>query len=829
MNTPAGNIERFVSLLDGIVTTGPLFPPVAIAVTSGNESEIAREFLKEYARRFSGDDKNSLVPHVFAEPAPPLNASAGNRMPDVALLDHISNELKNTIPKSAGPRPGFPFFTLCHDVITANNIWGSGEEDARRKLCDHLYDKWENRTPGLVLIRSMPGGEVLGNALNSISKALFRGLHRRWFERRLNRRKLHWFGEHVAEVTNTKGDFIARALKIVPGGEEVKYDKAALRRRILLDALLRDLDRLTKRRRFLPNHRRRRWTPVLLLDCTADRPATDENICLGVARSLGELYERKLEANELTSPLLVIAAISSTEKLNPDVGEPISAEKAAERLDRYVKHNAPPDSAWLPVLLTSELWPSKDGKVNPRIPGKLSAWAPVAIVTVIVLSAATIVTYEQVFASCANTWYNDSGERVGLSDGTCDFTPVATNPTGFPDLQQMEREIVENNAAVDKIKKAPEYRYIVFFAPLTRPYNDAGITQPANALWQLRGAIDAQKELNEKARGDTEKVPIKILLANSGDLFANGKEVASIIASQRQRGPHSIAAAIGISQSRFVTLEAFKNMPDIPVVGATITGNRMTEQKTNFFVVAPPNSAFVEKMTQWVRDNKDKKKLTGWTVIYDPGDPLFSLDLRNSLEVSLPQELLPRRKEKAFSEEDSNNTGTSDLVRELCEDALRGILPVFTGRPDQLAKILAVGKDVTECKNNKITMLAGAGAIVAMASGRVDGNSWLNLAYPVLASTAVCSEKATGYDALLVVSEAINKSHRYSGGEPSAKGVLNDLLDGFELNGRTGNLSVGNKEFVDRKSDRILILETSSGFAAGSLRDASIPSVPPSC
>ncbi len=105
-------------------------------------------------------------------------------------------------------------------------------------------------------------------------------------------------------------------------------------------------------------------------------------------------------------------------------------------------------------------------------------------------------------------------------------------------------------------------------------------------------------------------------------------------------------------------------------------------------------------------------------------------------------------------------------------------------------------------------MLAGGGAIVSVASGEVDKYDWLNLAFTALAKTAADSDEATGNDALIAASDAINKTASASGNNPSAKGVLYHLRQGFTVNGKTGTFTVTAKDHKDPTSNLVQILET---------------------
>lgn len=795
--------------MDGIAGLRPHLPPLVVAVTSADGCETARGFLKGYRRRLSVDGGDALVPHAWSSDQL-LAAVAQHDMPDVELLNQLAGQLGATIPRGAGRRWRPTLFETCHDVITAHSVQLGQVVDQRRQLRDHLYSAREKRTPWLSWIQKMAAAPSMpGKTLGLLATAVFSGPSRWWLGHRLNSSKWRWFGEHVTPVTGLPGDFLSHALSVVPVG--ALHENAPLRRRILVDALLHDLDRLARQRRFLPHRRRRRWTPVLSLDCTAKQGL----VCLDVVQSFVELTERKP-----TSPLLVIAAMEPA-ALESAAGPPHSVKDAVEWLQKYVNRTSPAlaSKPWLPVLLTSEPedraaddWLKAHRKVIPRIPGKVSAWAPVAVTAVIALAAGIVVTYKSLFGHCTDTWTNDLGERVGLSHGRCEFSPVGQDPTGrYPDLRELEGRVRANNEFVDSMKDATgaprDYRTVVFFAPLTRPLNVVGLTAPANALWQLRGAVDAQKELNKAAATDPNRFPVRLLLANSGDQFAQGPEVASVIAEQPLTGPGSVAAVIGISQSRTESLMAFEKMREIPVIGSSMYGNRMTDGQENFFMVSPPNDLFAQKMADWARDNRTPRNYTGAVIVYDPDDEYFSKDLHDSLQIRLQKEFELRHDLILREGEGPLIDTPQSIVKELCDYAMNGTLPMLTGRADQLTTLFTAGDREPACRENKITMLAGGGAVVSVASGEVDKHPWLNLVFTALAGTAPESDESTGHDSLIAASDAINMNALVSGNNPSAKGVLYHLGQGFTVNGKTDTFTVTAEDHKDPTTDRIKILE----------------------
>jgi hypothetical protein len=812
---PLVGVRDLISQLDGLAGARPFLPPLVIAVTSEDGSVSARQFLAGFHDRLSSDRAGALVPHAIGA-GPVLAAVAAGPEPDVALIEHIAGQLSTTMPTGAG-RWRLLAFETCRDVLAAD-VGAGLMVDRRRRLRDHLFDGWESRNAWLTWARRMAAAaSVPGKVLQVLVTAFFLGPNRWWFGRRLNGRRWRWLGEHVIRVTGLHGDFLGHALSLTGAG--ALRENAPLRRRVLVDALVRDIERLMRHRRFLPRRRRRRWLPVLSLDCTGQEGLA----CLDVLQSFVDVTEGKQ-----VCPLLVVAAVDRS-AIESVAGSPEPTAAAADRLQSYTDRapSALPNPPWLPVLLQAEPedravadWLGAHRKVSPRVPGTASAWAPVAVSLVVALTVCAGATYRYLQRGCAQTWSNNLGERVGLTDGSCHLVPGSQHAEGYPDLSALEDRIVANNTAVDEMRDRNgvprDYRRVAFFAPLTRPANVVGRTVPANALWQLEGAVEAQQEINESARRDSGQVPIKLLLANSGDQFHDGPAVAEVLGKQPRTGPGSLAAVIGIAQSRPRALQAIDALRDLPVIGASVHGNDMTQgESKNFFMVAPTDDAVAQRLAAYLKQQAFQHAV----IVYDPTDTYFSKDLHDSLQRRLagagvlpePDQDISDVSGITLTENGDSTYPSRDLARRLCTGFTEHkIVPVLADRADEINEILAQADNVPECAPpHHITMVAGPGAIVEVASGEAAKyRRWLRLAYSAMAGTAMGSDKATGHDALLAASTAINQAAvANGGGDETSKGVLFQLRQpGFTIEGQTGKLVFDGGRRYDSSPDRVQIL-----------------------
>ncbi|GLZ39280.1 hypothetical protein Acsp05_29040 [Actinokineospora sp. NBRC 105648] len=764
MLKPVNGMQFVLPLIDHIVETKPSMPPLVIAVTSADPAD-SKLFVDGYHDRLRDIKDRPLVPSARVG-AITLAMARAAAEPDTALFDEIVNQLRSSIPSGAGRRWRAEQFALCLDVFQAAGHVHLTETDANRdELLDWLYKRWEGRRKLLSWAKRVSAsGELPSKVLGFVITALLQGPSRWLFARRLNSRKLQWFGEHVVKATGLHGDFIGQAVYLLPDG--MLGDVRTLRRRILFDALLRDVALFMRRRRFFPHRRRRRWTPVLMIDAHESAGAT-----------LVDLYD-ELSSDRPAMPLLVIAAMPEEAVAKDETV--VEFDAAAQPLRELVDQQNARQPRRIVLRLPADFEPDPVARnylsthrlVTPKVPGRVSALAPLVLTVLLLLASSGFAAYRYFGSGCADTKVLDSGERVGVIESGCSFgQPYADD---VPHLSDLENEVFENNAFVDSLRGEDNeplyYREVVFFAPLTRP-DIVGRTAPPNSIWQLQGAVRAQREHNNTAKNGN-LVPIKLILANSGDRFAGGAWVAAKIAARPHAGQGELAAVIGISQSRQEVRDVILgNLKGIPVIGASMYGSAMVA-KYDISLTAPLNPAFAATIATWLREMGDKKG----AVVYDPDDTYFSAELHSSLRgEKVGSEESDIKVSEKMSEVDDEKIGV------MCEHADTRI-PILVGRADQTIAILSRMKNLATCANRKnpMAVLVGPGMIVEAAAGkpgesydpdgRGQANEWLDLYLTSLANTAVGSETSTGNDAFRFAAEAI-KDARSAGG-PTFDAIL---------------------------------------------------------
>ncbi|MCC8246961.1 hypothetical protein [Saccharothrix luteola] len=764
MLKPVDGMDRLVSLLDDVTCHSPKLPSLVVVATS-SDPDLNAQFLSDLKDRLSGLGDSALVPHAYADKDLVESAATTGLPPYVALLDLLVQKLRDRIPRTAGKNWRPRRFQLAQDILDADGeVGAAGRATQRARLLALLYQRWESRKPVLGWAREMSQADLPVHLIGTLLTAILSGPLKWLYTRILNGRSTRWLRDLVKSATGNPGDFASQALSLLSIGELKTGRLDNLRRQVLVKALLEDLSDLMRPGRISPRRRRRRWTPMLLLDGAQPH----------VAALLDEFAEQMKDLNP--APLLIVGA------LNPDHAARVattthSVPDAAATLNRFVngERTALPKPPYLAARLPVAgekaaeenpavgIWIGSHRHVTPRVPG-LSAVAPLAVVIALLAGAAGFGAYQYLLGGCSETKINGTGERVGVIDSGCSFVSgkIIDNDL-VPDLAALERQTAENNDAVDRLKDRQGnpryYRTVVFFGPLTRA-DQAESTAPPNAIWQLKGVVGKQKEHNQLADSDDGKVPVKLVLANSGDRFADGQWVAERIAARKRAGRGELAAVIGISQSRPQALDAIGGLTGIPVIGAAMYGSGMTANP-NMFLSSPFNAAFAEEIAKWVRAQPGN---LGAAVVYDPDDTYFS----NELRADLNERNIGSEEKDVVAKEVPANNGTAEptLKREdverLCTEA-DTVVPVVASRGDQLLKLLSIGADVKACKDRvdrPIRMISGPGGVVVAASGVLSNYPWVKVWVTGLAGTAERSEGVAGANAFGMAAQGAADAHQ---------------------------------------------------------------------
>jgi hypothetical protein len=597
----------FIAQLDRLARRRPR----AAAPTVLLRGQLADPLVDGFRRRLLIDGKET-VPHVLLdcrEPRPPRD--------DPALVNEIANGLHESLPGGLRGMAGarglrLPRYRRIRQVLEAPPARGDWDRN-RRDLRDELYRRrgelgwpagWLDALVGWIPAFGRVDLGVLALPAVALSRYLF-GVRLKLGPR------FRWFGVEVRAVTGRSRDFLGSALCLVANGPQRSND--ALVRQVLTVALLRDLQAAT-RPSLLSPFRRRRATPfvVLLSHVADDSPGyrlLDTLNGIG-PDTLGRSRRRRRPtllvlaslAPELERPPAPVGSPTLPLEEAADVLAPVAAGRAA-RAEALVV-DLPPDRPGS-ASDQDEGWLALNRKVQP-MPVRGAVAAPVLSCLLVLVAGFAASPWPGTGGPCPDTWRAD-GQLLGLNDGTADCSFFADPPEAqadvAPAMREVEAAIAEQNAAVlaDHDEHGTPYSTVVFLAPLT--VEASAEHSDENALFQLRGLYLAQAESNDLAGRDHQRVLTRVLIANSGDQFAHGPEVATRIVGAAHRD-RTIIGVVGISQSRDDSFAAVQRLgrARLPVVAGPVTGDDMVAAAPYYyFAVSPQNTRVSRVLTEFSR------------------------------------------------------------------------------------------------------------------------------------------------------------------------------------------------------------------------------------
>jgi hypothetical protein len=826
----------------------------------------ADDVVRGYRHRLIVDGGPS-VPHALHD----LTRAA--EPTDLALCDDLAvNGLSENMPRGVRGMRGpwglrLPRYRTISHVLSAV-IAGPTAAGQRRQLRDALYRRrGELGAPhgGLVaLARSLADGPVGPLHLDwAVERAM--DLSRWVFGVRLRLgRQFRWVGRALVPSIGTTENFLEAGRRLLRDPQLGGPD-GGLAREVLTSALVRDLQRAV-RPSLLSPFRRRRVTPFVVHLVGVAGGSSAERWC----QSLKAVHSGRFKRYTLMVVASVAPGDGDDAALVPADAKSYSPAKAAEQLQPLAKEGAELALDSLVVdtsgseSTADRKWLDDHRKVQPMpVPGAVLvpalAWATVAAVVVYVAWSWII----RPDGSC-DVDERVAHEVVGVGDGTtgCSFFEDALSDRNHPQHEVAE----EMDAAADQIagqnedatERGHRYVSVVFFAPLTTPAEGSGRLDE-NALNQLRGIAMVQAQANEDARNDPNKVFTQVLLANPGDRFAYGEDVAEQIV-ERVDDDESVVGVVGIAQSRGESRDAIDVLEeaDVPVVAGPVTGDEMVRASSHYFQVSPRNERIARMLVALATQEGLRPEDDGARVVPDNavlvGDwyDEYSWNLASDIHQALGQQAgwVPERIQ-SFSHTPATSGAPDDVGSAEPEqepEPVDGIEPngeahspdqlaeyvcgyldertvvFYTGRSQQLGALLRALDADSDCPD-RYTMVGGSALtkIVEDRSGPVDDHP-VSLYYPAFASRFFeypadsdagafvddyeaayvgrdggtdLSDAAAAYDAFDAARRAANNVYG-SGLTPTASAVAQELANGeIAFNGATGYVEVGSGPLND--------------------------------
>jgi ABC-type branched-subunit amino acid transport system substrate-binding protein len=310
-----------------------------------------------------------------------------------------------------------------------------------------------------------------------------------------------------------------------------------------------------------------------------------------------------------------------------------------------------------------------------------------------------------------------SGECVGVSDGSYDFSPA---------LATVDKLIAKENQWV--LDQHAAYVSVAYLAPMT--IANADIQTTAHLLHDVEGAYAAQDFANHNNLQGTAPL-IRLLLVNDGSQADQWRPAVSDILADVS-SQHAVAIA-GLGASLATTKEAVLALSaaGIPMVGATLTADDFDNIR-GLVRVAAPNSDEVAAALSYI-----KPLARTATLIED-------VNQGDSYAGTLAAEFSARFPDSAHSivDKETYDTGLpygavsnriSQMTAEIC--ARRPEVVLFAGRGRDLTTLIqALGN--RPCLDYRFRVISGddASQVVARANVQPALRSGINVYYTALAS-----------------------------------------------------------------------------------------------
>lgn len=729
-------VERFVDAFDKLVVRprrGRGRVPVVLLSEPGDGRAGCR-IVAGLRSRLTGRH-GRLAPHAYLTEAVGAPAVA-----PLELYEQIAYQLDESMPHGSG-RLRLPAYRLLRAVVTAPAAGGLMERRPK-ELRDHCYAQHREVSGlarGLWWLGGRDqanGGTLLELLWNFVAGPLFQRLPRALYGRRASRRMLgrarsgtrRWYAEWVRQQQGTPPtDFFRSALDLVGGGPDGDPEQLD---RILVHALLADLEAASRKRWYDPWRRRRVSRFVLLVEEAG--PAESR-----VQRFLRELRSA-MEDLRCTSVVAVAGGVRTLASRIPDIEAPGLAAAGAE-LHRIAQHGIPPGRPSGMVVPVSEgpeddqaatywlgRWPTLAPPAHRWGPGaEIAAAAGAALLALVV--AAGLVAGVPFGRSgpdpcLGSTFLGTDGQCVGVAEGAASFGTVDGERAVRDVLERIERQ----NEAVERElagrapdRNRPGARTVVYFGPLSGG-RDAEDPVRGGTLAELRGLALAQAFVNAQALGSGERVPLRVLAANAGDRFKDAPEVAHRIVELAARD-RSIVGVVGFGQSRRRTYEAMRVFDEagLPMVGTSGTSDELLAQGEHYYQTAPTDSRAGRVMAAFARyaplaDGRPARRIR---LVADPSDA-YSAGLaaafraaygagRTTTLLYTPTDA-PEPSAVPGTPAGTRVATTDDLAREVCRAVAEepGTAVVWAGRGSHLQLFLGeLARSARTCP--KLSVLGG--------------------------------------------------------------------------------------------------------------------------
>ncbi|XUL91675.1 hypothetical protein ACQ86D_37955 [Streptomyces galilaeus] len=403
---------------------------------------------------------------------------------------------------------------------------------------------------------------------------------------------------------------------------------------------------------------------------------------------------------------------------------------------------------------------------------------------------------------------------LGLSDGRERFDGMS------PEFRPLFKEIAEQNRAADKQEKAGAIvRTVAYVGAITAVEKNQA--QQRGVLPELRGVLLAQKSVNAAALADNRKVWLKLLLVNTGPKYAAGVRAAKMVVERRDEDHLAGAVGFGMSlQRNFATMKVFDEA-SVPMIGTTGTADQLLQQSQQYYQTAPVNdreaaaaALFVSRQAVVVHPDGHRSTAGGAVVVENPSaDDIYSRNLAEDFQRRFLEQVQGPVTRLGYAPDGhavknpdvTVVDSTSALARRVCDAlAVRHDTVVFwAARGPELIAFMNDFQVLPTC-GGKLTVLGGDDITNSLVAEARPTATYSNLtlyhvahAVPVLDEPNVQAKQfdslyekefgtqdgmftdgwpALGFDALNVLSRAVNESYQNSGSKAFDRATISSIL-----------------------------------------------------
>lgn len=760
-------------------------PPLPVFVCVGPEGD---EVVRSYEDRLASDPDSgdTPIPHVL------VNDRIGEEpKDDLEFFDEVANGLVQHFPAAMG-KLRLGLYWLLRDVFDIQ--LKQREHNARRtELSRQLFALHRERTrseettteAGRTVkdLTSASSASLVAQAV-AVGASLIQPLQRFAFWWSLRRRRVRMLTSGLARAVKKENKgFLDAGLAFVHDAP-ARQDHELVRRMLML-ALLQDLDAAT-RHSLISTQRRRRTTPFcVLLPSVSLAP-------YGAASRFLEAF--RVVSHTMSRGSMLLVASTSPDALtgHPDAGPSVDEPEwlphelfSVDETRMHIETLAAPVPAtsrrthMVPHAVIGVDTPGPGGRAedswlrfNPKVvahPGVRTRTVPIALLctlAILVLAVAVVVVKITNDPACSDIREaSGSTELIGISDGKpgCSFFAHPRNDVER-EIKAVEQRIAkQNESAIDDAHE--RYVEVVFLAPLTT------LDKPAHgrysSLRELRGVALAQKTANDEAADDPNKVFMVVRVANPGDSFAHGIQVAQDIVDVAEDNDR-IIGVVGISQSREVSQEAIGDLgaSGLPVVGGTVTADDMVGTSARYYQVAPQNDRIAEMMATFAHNHptvglSDPASMTARhaVIVMDHSDE-YSENLAADIHRHFTRSGHEVKSVHSYPLEDEDRPlpdysypvtragSFSEIAAAICEDLdLSRDIVFFTGRSTQVPGLLNALDEETNCgtATRPMTIVAGDTLTRLPQDPTIDlgGYPFLRLYYAALAAPRLAIDDLT--------------------------------------------------------------------------------------